>query len=93
MQKTNPKINLTEELFSQWNDYHVNKTGFLTEIFQIEERIAIKQFDNLLNEKNELLLGSYPNLREFINSESWKGISNLAKVTLTKIENSVGNKG
>jgi hypothetical protein len=91
LQNINTEINITEELFSQWNDFNVNKPGFLNEIFQLEERVAIKQFDKILNERNKLLTESYPNLLEFINSKNWKEISKLAKETLTKIENTVGN--
>lgn len=92
LQKSNPEINMTAELFSQWNDYNINRPGFLNEVFQLEQRIAIKLFDKILNEKNELFTESYPNLDEFITSECWNEINNLAKDTLVKIGNTDGNR-
>lgn len=89
LQKTNTEINITEELFSQWKDFNINKPGFLNEIFHLNERIAIKQFDKIINERNDLLMENYPNLPESITSANWKEISIMAKETLSKIENAV----
>ncbi len=92
LQESNSEINITEELFNQWKDYNIDKPNFLNEVFQLEERIAINQFDKVLNQKNELLNESYPRLHEFIDTEGWKKINGLAKETLIKIKNTVGNK-
>ena len=91
LQKSNSEINITEELFSQWKDYNINKPELANEIFKLEERIAIKQFDKIINEKNELFFKNYPKLKDFIGSESWNEISNLAKETLKKIKNTVSS--
>lgn len=91
LQESNLEINITEELFTQWNDYNINQGNFLNEVFELEERIAIKQFDKVLNERNDKIIEDYPILNEFIDSEEWNVINNLAKDTLEKIGNTVGN--
>lgn len=91
LQESNSAINLTEELFTQWNDYRIKEGDFLNETFKLEERIAIKQFDKVLNEKKKNFIENYPEFKEFLDSEEWVLINNLAKETLSKIKNTVGN--
>ncbi|RLD46960.1 MAG: hypothetical protein DRI94_14330, partial [Bacteroidetes bacterium] len=90
LQDSNPEINITKELFDQWNDFKIETPEILNEVFHENERIAIKEFDKVLNKNNEILKINYPNLKVFVNTMNWYKINNLAIVTLKKIEK-IGN--
>jgi hypothetical protein len=85
-QEANPEINLTEELFAQWNDFHLSEGKLLSELFDFKQKVAVKHFDKLLNEIEYSLKGYYPKLMDFIGTPEWNAINALSIDTLKQVK-------
>ena len=86
LQNLNQEINLTEELFTQWNDYDLSNLKSLNEVFAINERLALKQFDKTLKQIEKSLKRDYPGFSEFIETEEWNTVNKSALETLSKLK-------
>jgi hypothetical protein len=77
-QKADYDINLTQELFQQWNTVYQIDNKILEEAFIDSERELLKTFDKSIMTSTEKFSDSFPTLDEFQNTNDWKVLNKLA---------------
>lgn len=78
IQELESDMNLSEELFQQWNSVYRIDTKIIVEAFNESEKGLLKTFDKSILISNEKLGESFPDIREFQNTNDWKVLNQLA---------------
>ena len=85
-QESDPSINVSSELFEQWNDFYTSDSEVLTEAFTPEEVSLLEKFDAELTIRSNPSDNTPPNIIEYMETEDWKALNSLSIELLTDFE-------
>jgi hypothetical protein len=85
LQKLQPDFNVSEDLFLHWSELYVVDSEIIKESFSFDELNQLAKFNNLIKESSEKLNGNIPMLKDFIDTDVWRDLNSLAKLTLNEI--------
>lgn len=87
-----PYIDVSAELFNQWEDfYHPDDDGF-RQGFRPEELEALRRFNNVFEEVAKETPKFLPPLDEFLKSTSWRKLSDAAAEALRALSRNAGRR-
>ncbi|RIJ46728.1 hypothetical protein D1614_17525 [Maribellus luteus] len=77
-QESQADINVTEELFQQWNDLFIVDSKEIRETFSNQEFALLVQFDKQIHDNYEKLNQNFIELNDFVETDEWKELNLLA---------------
>ena len=86
-QKNVSIAHVSAELFCQWEDHFYPDSTQFKETFNKDEIEILKRFDEKLSEIAQKVMDSPPEINEFVETDEWKIISELANDTYKKLKN------
>lgn len=85
-QKSESDVNLSQELFQQWDNVYRVDNKIIQEAFNESEREMLKTFNKSIITVNEKISDSIPDIKEFQNTNDWKVINQLALEILKEMK-------
>lgn len=82
-QKSESDVNLSQELFKQWNNVYRIDNKIVKEAFIDSERELLRTFDNSIVTVSEKFNDYFPGIAEFQNTNDWEVLNKLA-IAITK---------
>lgn len=90
-QKNAPTAQVSNELFSQWEDFYLRESEDFRTLFSDEELIILEEFNVVLNRVAELTPEELPYIEEFVKTKEWEILNLKAIETLERLK-SIANK-
>ncbi len=84
-QESQTDINVTEELFQQWDDLFIIDSKEIKEPFTNQEFELLVQFDKLIHDNYEKLNQNFMKLNDFVETDEWKELNLLATKILKEL--------
>ncbi len=86
-QKNVPIAHVSAELFCQWyDDYYQKDSPIIEKEFTQLEREALAKFDKVINHISDITPDDLPNIEEFIKTNEWRTVNQVAIEVLPKIK-------
>jgi len=85
-QESDPSINVSSELFEQWNDFYTSDSEVLTEAFTPKQLNQLEKFDTELTIRSNPSNNALPNIIEYMKKEDWKVLNSLSIELLSDFE-------
>lgn len=85
-QKTDPIVQVSAELFGQWEDFYTPDTEVLKEAFKPYELELLEKFDKELSDRVNKSNSFLPDIKEYIKTDDWKALNLLAKEIISDLK-------
>ncbi|WP_437912840.1 hypothetical protein WME73_38470 [Sorangium sp. So ce302] len=82
-----PSVNVTEELFNQWDDWYKPGNAEFDSLFSVDELRALGEFSKVIDAIAEETPQVLPPLEEFMVTEAWKLLRAEAQKALGALAN------
>lgn len=86
IQESDSLINVSEELFQQWQDFYKTYIEAFKYAFTESEKKLLIEFNDTLTERLLRIGNNFPTLNEFQNSAEWKDINSFAKRIVNELK-------
>jgi hypothetical protein len=76
-----PQVNVSDELFNQWDDCYYPGDPAFHAAFREHELASLASFDEILNQVSSATSQQLPRLEEFMRTREWQQLASAARST------------